>query len=109
LALLAAGNTGVADLIVLEMRPMSDFTDFGSSEAVLKHIQERSDDIERAVIPQGDVSITNPNTSTRRMNPGMVIYMIGGKKALLAREDAELVLNDGILHRMRIKIEIQQP
>lgn len=86
---------------------MGEIRDFGSSEALLAHIKEKSDDIEKAVIPTSPVQITTPGEPDRFMRVGMLLHLVGRQPALISREDAEVVLNDGILNRMRIKIEIR--
>ena len=40
---------------------------------------------------------------------GLILMMTGGNKDLIMREDAEFVLNDGILNRIKIKIELNPP
>jgi len=84
----------------------------GNSEAVLRFVQERSDDIVRAVIPMSSYVIEMENgipTGQQIADVGMILVMIGGDKSLLMRQDAEIVLNDGILNRMKIVIELCPP
>jgi hypothetical protein len=87
-----------------------EFMDFGSSENLLRYVQEKSDDWERAVIYCTDwVQMTFPNgAATGRLptkNLGMVLYT-SDRPVLLTKTDAAVVLNDGILNRMKIRIEI---
>ncbi|MDB5344243.1 MAG: hypothetical protein JWP89_2620 [Schlesneria sp.] len=86
------------------------FQDFGGSEQLLAFIKERSDDIEKVVIPQmANLAITRsgiPVAETDKV--GMIIHMIS-HRFLIVPSDAELLLNDGILNRMNIKIELWHP
>ena len=38
-------------------------------------------------------------------NFGMILHLVKSDAKIIGREDAETVLNDGILYRMKIKIE----
>jgi hypothetical protein len=88
--------------------------DFGNSESLLRFVQEKSDDITKAVIHCTDLlRMTLPDgrvigpISTK--NIGMVLYMIGDQgeqPVLVGKPDATVILNDGILNRMRIKIDV---
>ena len=80
---------------------------FGSSEAVLQFIREKSEDIEKAVIPVGArVFIRGRGVEPTMMVTGMILYMLNGHLKVLNPADAELVLNDGILNRMHVRIEL---
>ena len=88
---------------------MGDVTDleFGGSEGVLRYIQEKSDDIEAVVIPQfhvGHIPATGNSPGVDIEDVGLVLHMVNGNQQLVQKQDAEVVLNDGILNRMRIKI-----
>ena len=81
--------------------------DFGSSEEALRYIQEKSEDIEKAVIPQmPSVVLSGPDARSTEVEAGLILHMINGHKKIVHPFDAELVLNDDILNRMRIKIEL---
>jgi hypothetical protein len=82
---------------------------FSSSEELLRFVQERTDDIEKAVIPQHPfISVYDPKkpTAVTEVPAGMVLHLIGNDFRVIHPSDAELILNDGILNRMRIKIEL---
>jgi len=84
--------------------------DFGSSEDALRYIQEKSEDIEKAVIPQTPTLVfSEPGKPGREFEVGMVLHMINGHKKIVHPVDAELVLNDGILNRMCIPIKLIRP
>jgi hypothetical protein len=85
---------------------MFEQQDFGAIENVLRFIQERSDDIERVVIPQ-TASIRDKKTGEVIPDVGLIVWWTDGTKSLVFREAAELVLNDGILNRMKIRIELR--
>lgn len=81
--------------------------DFGRSEDVLRYIQEKSEDIEKAVIPQTlSVVLTEPNMQSTEVEAGMILHMLNGHKKIIHPVDAQLILNNGILNRMRIRIEL---
>jgi len=83
--------------------------DAGSSQAVLREIQERSEDLIEVVIPlceaihihgRGDF----PGQDV--FDIGMVLKYSNGTTTMIHRADAQLVLNDGILNRMKIPIRL---
>lgn len=77
----------------------------GSTSELVKHIQEQSDDIEKVVIPQHPYIVMQP--TGEQVEAGLVIHLISGRlKIIPNKEDAEAVLNDGILNRMKIRIEL---
>ena len=82
--------------------------EFGSSEALLKDIQERADDLEKAVIPCGPTQylMDRGQVQSIQRDVGMILYFCNGERFILCRKDAELALNDGIFTRMRIKVEL---
>jgi hypothetical protein len=83
--------------------------DFGGSAELLRHFQEKSEDIEKAVIPQVSplgLSYMNQHVSNVP-GVGMILYMIDGDRQMISREDAEILLNDGILSRMKVRIELK--
>jgi hypothetical protein len=81
--------------------------DFGSSAALLEFLKEKSDDIERALIPQfPTLAVTKHGQPIMELPVGMVLHMFDGHRKFITPVDAEMLLNDGILNRMRIKIEL---
>lgn len=82
---------------------------FGSTDEVLDYIRERSDEIERVVIPQHPVvTLYDPQNGEDRQSieAGMIIHLTTGNYQVLTPSEAETVLNSGILHRRRIRIEL---
>jgi hypothetical protein len=77
----------------------------GGSDKLLRHIQERSDDIEKVIIPQTE-HVSIGGTIPAPFPPGIIICLINGEQWGISKEDAEIILNDGILNRMKIKIQI---
>ena len=85
------------------------YRDFGGAEALVRYVQERSGELERVVIP------TSPSVLHHRGEPvanmstaGMLLCYAGGGRELLSKADAEALLNDGVLNRMRIRIELAE-
>src|SRR5436190_14533974 len=80
----------------------------GSTEAVLKRIQERSDDFEKVVLHPPGGQFTQHGRATSEMIPYFVMtfHLVSGRKHSIFGSDVETVLNDGILNRMKIKIEL---
>ncbi|TMQ34699.1 MAG: hypothetical protein E6K70_06245 [Planctomycetota bacterium] len=84
-----------------------DDTDFGSSKALLAHIKERSDDLEKVVIiPPGSRRVYRSRTEAVVGEWQMMLCMIGDKRSVIGQVDARMLLCDGILDRMGIKIEM---
>lgn len=82
---------------------------FTTPGELLRYVQERSDDLEKVVIPQfHPFHLVDPTGKTVAIweGVGMVLYFALGGRKVLNREDAERVLNDGILHRMKVRIEL---
>ena len=87
--------------------PQAEFNDFGSTEALVKDIQERSDDITKVVLLRKKNALTRNGASFLDLsNTGMILHFVGGKARLVTIQDAQAILNDGILNRMKIRIEI---
>lgn len=82
---------------------------FGSTEALLKELKERSDDFEKAVLFHPGGYITDRN-GVQVMGPfphyALVFTLASGQSKAIFGADVEAVLNDGILNRMRIPIEL---
>ncbi len=77
----------------------------GGTKGLLNYIRERSDDIEKAVIPQHLSVVFQP--SGERVEAGLVLHLMSGEVLIVNQKgDAETVLNDGILNRMKIRIEL---
>jgi hypothetical protein len=92
------------------MVEMPEFFDFGSSEKLLEYIKERSDDIEKVVILPPGVAL---HYMGQQMGPpqqgfSMMLHFVGGKREQICQADAEILLNDGILSRMKLKIEFMR-
>jgi hypothetical protein len=93
------------------MNPSDDeIKQFASSDALLRDIQERSEDIEKVVIPRCKfITITENDIPCYDAQVGMVLHLVSGQTDMLTPVDALIVLNDGILNRMRIPIEFLTP
>jgi hypothetical protein len=83
--------------------------DAGGSDGLLKFFQEKSDDVERVIIGNGQpFRMVDRKTGTEQGLDGyLLVCLCGGDYFSVAtKSDAELILNDGILNRMKIKIEL---
>lgn len=80
------------------------FYHFGNN--LLSHIKEKSDDIEKVMIFEHGCAILDRGLPVTFHEPIMVIFFMSGMTYFLKSEDYERVLDDGILERMRIPIEI---
>jgi hypothetical protein len=77
----------------------------GGTAGLLNYIREKADDIEKAVIPRHLSIVFHP--SEERVEAGLVLHLVSGELLIVnKKQDAEAVLNDGILNRMKIKIEL---
>lgn len=87
---------------------MPESRDYGSSQALLKHIKDRRDDIDCICIPLfSHLEINAPDgTEVIQKNAGAIIKFCDGQWATIHFVDAELLLNDGILHDLRIPIRL---
>jgi len=81
---------------------------FDSDEDALAHLKGRADDIAQVAIPVG-----GPVTVLHKGRPlgpyegiAMIVFMVSGDIHLFRPSRAELILNDGFLNRMRIKISV---
>lgn len=71
-------------------------------------MKARADDIASVGIPvSGPVSVLHRGqTLGPFQGMGMIVFMVSGDIHLLRPSRAELILNDGFLNRMRIKISL---
>ena len=76
-------------------------------DGLLDYVKERSDDFDKAVIfgPGAVFSAPDGKSGKTANSFGMIFYFVGGERKIIGKDDAEIVLNDGILHRMKVKIE----
>jgi hypothetical protein len=76
-----------------------------------KTAPDDSPSIEKAVIPQHPfISVYDPKNLAEAVQiaAGMVLHLIGDDFRTIHPKDADLILNDGILNRMRIRIELSR-
>lgn len=84
---------------------------FDDPAAFIKEIQERSDDIEKVVIyPPGFSLVNAKGQRASHAIPQMImlLHKVNGETLIVGAESAEHILNDGILNRMRIKIQLHK-
>ena len=87
---------------------MPEFENHGSSEELIRHIRDRRDDIDCVRVPLcGWFKITSPDGSEQvHKDIGAVIQFCNGSFSAIHYVDAEILLNDGILHNLRIPIRL---
>lgn len=81
---------------------------FDSSEALLRYLREKSDDVDRLTIavPEG-IQFSAPNGDKLiRRNAAAVLALCSGTQLVLHRDDLEKLLNDGLLNRMKIPVNV---
>jgi hypothetical protein len=86
---------------------MTDFPvrKFDSDEEMMQFLREHSDSIDSVIIPvQNGILLRGPNGESAFQNrAGAFLRMCDGSSITLFREDAEMLINDGVLQRMNIK------
>lgn len=89
---------------------MADFPQerFSSSEALIRQLQERSDDFEGVtMMVANDLFMTGPEGQRHlAKNCCCLIKTCTGESILIHREEFETLLNDGILQRLKIPISL---
>ena len=81
---------------------------FKSDEEALRFLKGRADDIASVGIPvNGPVSVLHKGQTLGPFHEiGMIVCMVSGDIHLFRPPRAELILNDGFLSRMRIKVKL---
>jgi hypothetical protein len=84
---------------------------YPSAEELLKALQERADDFEKLTIQvPNELLLTGPR-GQRKIAPNICggIKMCSGKTLFIHREDMEILLNNGILQRLKIPVVLSPP
>lgn len=81
---------------------------FDSDEDALRFLKARADDILQVAIPiSGPLEVRHQGKIIGPIHGiGMIVFMVSGDIHLFRPPRAELILNDGFLNRMRIKIAL---
>ena len=79
------------------------------NEPVLVYFEEHSEEIENVVIPLRSRQVAADPEEAAQDDIGMVANLVDGDQVTFSIEDAELLLNDGILARMGIPTNIKRP
>jgi hypothetical protein len=81
---------------------------FESDEEALRFLKERADDIATVAIPVGGpVAVLHKGQTLGPFHGiGMIVFMVSGDIHLVRPSRAELIVNDGFLTRMRVKISL---
>ena len=79
--------------------------EFKSEGELLEYLREHVDDIENVVIPvQEGIDFISPSGQRdRRKHVGAWIKLCSGGSLAIRREDAAMLITDGVLQRMKIK------
>jgi hypothetical protein len=90
---------------------MADTFDYGSSDALIRHIKERADDIDAIwIVFDNAVKIRRlDGTSTTKKNVAGVVRYCDGSTSMIHAVDAELMLNDEGVRRLRIPFRLLLP
>jgi len=84
---------------------------FNSSDELLKYLRDKVDDIDSVVIPinPAPMQITDAQGRPRRTMRGVgaQIRLCDGRFLLVHPQDAEMLINDGILQRLKIKCQLK--
>ena len=88
------------------MSPIDPFIHFPTFGELLEYVEQHSEAITRAVIPQTDVlSLTaSGGLPVSVAGVALLFEMTGGQTACLSRDDADAILNDGVLNRRHVTI-----
>lgn len=78
---------------------------FETSDQLLEYLREHTDDIDSVVIPvQEGITFVGPQGQQMPMkNIGAILNRCAGGPLVIHREDAAMLINDGVLQRLRIK------
>src|SRR5436190_16967655 len=79
---------------------------FETSEQLLRYLKDKVDDIDSILIPiQEKLQITDANGRPKQVakNMGAWIKLCDGRSIMISRDDAAMLINDGILQRLKIK------
>jgi hypothetical protein len=89
---------------------MSQFEDkyFESSELLFQYFRDHADDVESVIIPvQDGMMLVGPQGQQHYAKGcGAMIKMVDGTSRLIHREEAETLINDGLLQRLRVKCKL---
>jgi hypothetical protein len=83
---------------------------FPSQEALIQELKSRIDDVESVVLPiAAELQVINAagQPVRRASGAGGQIMFINGESIFIHRDDMEAMINDGIFHRMGIKIRLK--
>ena len=86
---------------------MGEIFDHGSSENLIRHIKDRSDDIDAIwILMDNAVIITGSEGATIRKNTAGAIEYCAGSPSLIHAVDLELLLNDSGIRSLRIPFRL---
>lgn len=89
---------------------MPEFENFGfkSTEDLIAYIKQRSDDIKEVTLSVANGLLMIGPQGDQKYFRGAVgnVMHIGGDSFVISTEDAEALINDGILSRLRVPIRL---
>jgi hypothetical protein len=88
------------------MSPNGQYLSFPTIGELLHYLEKHTGTIARALIPQSPpLDAARPGEPQIPVeNAGLVLEWASGETAYLKSEDAEAILNDGILNRQHVEI-----
>jgi hypothetical protein len=83
---------------------------FSSDEEALQFLKDQADDIASIGIPVGGpVAVMHKGQMLGPFHGiGMIVFMVNGNIHLFRPPRAERILNDGLLNRLRIRIQLME-
>ena len=81
---------------------------FASREEFMKQLREKADDFNSiTIMVVNDLPLRGPQGELRMAKDGCaLVKLVSGESLLIHRDDLQEILNDGILHRMKIPIRL---
>jgi hypothetical protein len=92
------------------MSPNGPYLSFPTVGELLRYLEEQNGTIMRALIPQSSplAPVRPGEPQIPAHNTGLVLEWASGETAYLKCEDAEAILNDGILNRQHVEITFME-
>ena len=84
---------------------------FKAPQDLLQYLREKADDIDCVQIPVDVNPVRFSSADGAQVgamaNVGALLTLCSGESLVVGREDAEMLINDGILQRLNIVVKIQ--
>jgi len=81
---------------------------FDSSDELFEYFREHADDIESVIVPvQDGMMLSGPQGQHHYAKGcGAMVKLVDGTSRLIHRGEAENLINDGLLQRLRVKVKL---